>query len=206
MNRKLAQTLSVVFHPLLVPSYLFYLILYVLPSSLVTFPLVSRWLVQLVVFFSTFLIPTLGTLALIKTGYVSSITTEERSERALPLLFTLVCFAMTSYMFYQEKHFDRLFFLIMLVITAGVLFTYLISYFWKISAHGIGLGGALGLLVLLHTWLPADTSIYLVAGTVFICGTVLSARLALDAHTPAEVYAGFGLGLLLGGASGVWLN
>ncbi|CAA9290912.1 MAG: hypothetical protein AVDCRST_MAG95-3991 [uncultured Adhaeribacter sp.] len=205
MNRKLAQIVSVIFHPLLVPSYLFYLILYVLPSSLVSFPLVSRWLVQLIVFFSTFLIPALGTLAMVKTGYVQSITTEKRSERALPLLFTLVCFATTSYMFYQEKQFDRLFFLIMLVITAGVLFTYLISFFWKISAHSVAIGGALALLVLLQIWLPTDISIYLIASTIFIGGAVLSARLALDAHTPAEVYAGLALGLLLGAGSSIFI-
>lgn len=203
MNRTLAQTLSVVFHPLLIPSYLFYLILYVLPSSLVTFPLVSRWIVQLIIFFSTFLIPTLGTLAMVKTGYIKSIMAEERTERALPLLFTLVCFAMTSYMLYQEKHFDQLFFLLMAVITLGVFFTYIVSFFWKISAHGVAIGGALGLVILLHTWLPEQTSLYLVAGTVFISGAVLSARLALQAHTPWQVYAGFALGFSLGAGSGL---
>lgn len=202
MNRKLAQILSVAFHPLLVPSYLFYLILYVLPASLVTFPLVSRWIVQLIIFFSTFLVPALGTLAMVKTGYVKSLLAEERTERALPLLFTLVCFAMTSYMFYQEKNFDQLFFLLMAVITVAVSFTYLISFFWKISAHSVAAGGALGLVVALHTWLPEGYSMYLIAAVVLTTGAILSARLALDAHTPPQVYAGFTLGLALGAGSG----
>ncbi|QMU30108.1 hypothetical protein [Adhaeribacter radiodurans] len=203
MNRTLAQIISFVFHPLLIPSYLFYLLLYFMPVSLLTFPLVSRWLIMLLVFFSTFLIPVLGTLALVRTGYVKSVFAEERSERAWPLFFTTVCFGMLTYMFYREQIFDPLLYLIMVVITLAVFFTFAISYFWKISAHSVGMGGALGFIILLHTWQPELRTLYLVSSTILLTGIVLSARLALNAHTPSQVYTGFALGLALGFGIGI---
>ncbi len=202
MNRTLAQLLSVIFHPLLVPSYLYYLLLYVMPDSMLTFPLVSRWLVMLLVFISTFLIPSLGTLALVRTGYVKSMLAEERSERSWPLFFTTVCFAMATYMFYREQVFDDLLYAIMAVITLAVFLTFIVSRFWKISAHSIGMGGALGFMVLLHTWQPEHQTLYLVSGTILMSGAVLSARLALQAHTPLQVYSGFFLGLSLSAGIG----
>lgn len=158
---------------------------------------------MLLTFFSTFVIPTLGTLALVKTGYVTSIMAEERSERTLPLFFTTACFAMLTYMFYREQVFDQLLFLIMAVITGAVFITYLITNFWKISTHSVGMGGALGFIMLLHTWQPEKNLLYLAAGTIVICGAVLSARLALNAHSPLQVYTGFALGLSLSAGSGL---
>lgn len=158
---------------------------------------------MLLVFISTFIIPALGTLALVKTGYVKSIMAEERSERAWPLFFTAACFAMLTYMFYREQVFDELLFLIMALITLAVLLTYIITNFWKISTHSIGMGGALGFLILLHSWQPEKNLLYLVASTIVICGAVLSARLALDAHSPLQVYAGFALGLAISTGSGL---
>ena len=203
MNRTLAHTLSVLFHPLLMPTFLFFVVLYVLPQSVVTFPPESRWLIIAIVFFSTFVIPGLGTYFMFRSGFISSLHVENRPERNLPFFFTTVCFAITSYLFYQEQYFDRLLFYIMFLITLSVFFTYLFSFRWKISAHSVGLGGTLGILLLFHALLPESPLLYIIAAAVLVAGAVMSARLALDAHTPAEVYSGFLIGFLVGW--GLWL-
>ena len=203
MNRTLAHTLSVLFHPLLMPTFLFFVVLYVLPQSAVTFPPESRWLIIAIVFFSTFVIPGLGTYFMFRSGFVSSMHVESRPERNLPFFFTTVCFAITSYLFYQEQYFDRLLFYIMFLITLSVFFTYLFSFRWKISAHSVGLGGTLGILLLLHALLPESPLLYIIVAAVLVAGAVMSARLALNAHTPAEVYSGFLIGFSVGW--GLWL-
>lgn len=203
MNRTLALTLSVVFHPLLVPTYLFALVLYGLPQSIITFPIESRWVVLAIIFFTTFIVPGLGTYFLYRHGFVSSLHVENLPERNLPFFFTTVCFAVTCYLFYHEQVFDRLLFYIMFLITLSVFFIYIISFFWKISAHSVGAGGALGILLFLHTSLPESPLLYIVMGVILAIGAVMSARLALQAHTPAEVYTGFLLGLTVG--MGMWL-
>lgn len=194
MNRTLAQVLSVLFHPLLMPTYLFGIILYLLPASVVTFPEERRWAILVLVGCSTFIIPGLGTYFMYHQGFVGSLTLENRPERNLPFFFTSVCFGVTSYIFYQEAYFDRLFFYIMMLITLSVFLTFLFSFRWKISAHAVGLGGALGILFLLNKLLPENQLLYIIIAAIILSGLVLSARLALDAHSPSEVYSGFLLG------------
>ncbi len=203
MNRTLAQVLSVVFHPLLLPTYLFLIIFYLLPQSVITFPLDKRWIIAAVVFFSTFVVPGLGTYTLYRSGLLASMQAETKEERGVPLFFTALCFTITSYLFYHEEYLDRLLFVIMSLITLSVFLTYLFSYFWKISAHGVGMGGALGILFFIHSQLPENALLYAIITLIIAAGAVLSARLALDAHTPTEVYSGFLLGFSIG--MGMWL-
>ncbi|RNI28646.1 hypothetical protein EFB08_08380 [Rufibacter latericius] len=190
--------LSVLFHPLLLPTYLFSLLLYYLPPEVFSYPPEGRRLILLLVFILTFLLPVLGTLLLQQAGLVTSITLDARSDRRWPLLLSATCYTVLTVVFYRISFFDSLFFLMMGVITASIYLTLIINQFWKISAHSIGLGGALGILVLLHGWLPEAYLLYPVAFGCIICGAVISARLALGAHTSKQVYAGFALGFLLG--------
>ncbi|WP_276499558.1 hypothetical protein [Pontibacter litorisediminis] len=189
--------MSVVFHPLLLPTYLFAIILYYMPSSTLTLPMRVRWIVLAMIFFTTFIVPAAAAFAMMRLGYLSSLEMDRREERGFPLLFTAICYAATSYLFYSEPTYDAIFYFVMGIIAAAVFLAFAISQFWKISAHSIGLGGGLGLLLVLHKLAPEAMLIYPVIVAVFVAGVVMSARLALHAHTPAEVYAGFGSGLLL---------
>ncbi|GAB3536888.1 hypothetical protein GCM10027443_28360 [Pontibacter brevis] len=197
MNRTLAQVLSVVFHPLLLPTYLFAVILYYMPTATLALPYRIRWVVLCMIFFTTFIIPGLAAYGLVRLGHLDSMEMDRREQRSLPLLFTAVCYALTSYLLYREPSFDAIFYFVMGVIAASVFLAFLISQFWKISAHSIGMGGGLGLLLVLN-WLDPDAMMVgPIALGILLAGAVLSARLSLHAHTPAEVYGGFGSGFLL---------
>lgn len=197
MNRSLAQVLSVVFHPLLLPTYLFAVILYYMPASMITLPLQVRWVVLAMIFFTTFIIPAVAAYAMVRLGHLDSVEMYRREQRGLPLLFTGVCYAATAYLLYREPAYDAIFYFVMGIIAASVFLTYAISQFWKISAHSVGMGGCLGLLLVLNNLAPEALLIFPIVVAIFLAGAVLSARLALHAHTPAQVYAGFGSGLLL---------
>lgn len=197
MNRTLAQGLSVVFHPLLLPTYLFAIILYYMPVSTLTLPYHIRWAVLGMIFFTTFILPGAAAYSLVRLGHLDSVEMDKREQRGLPLFFTGVCYAVTAYLLYREPNFDALFYFVMGVIAASVFLTYIISRFWKISAHATGMGGSLGLLLVLNWLAPEAMLVGPIALAIFLAGAVLSARLSLHAHTPAQVYAGFGSGLLL---------
>jgi uncharacterized membrane protein HdeD (DUF308 family) len=197
VNSALARFLSILFHPLLMPTFLFYLVLYWLPESVLTFPMEKRWIILGFIFFCTFLIPGLGAYAMVRYGVVNSIELGDREQRRYPLLFTTLCYATLTYLFQRNIEFGELFYYLMLLITLSVCVTYLVSLFWKISAHSVGLGGFLGLLVLLNELLPESSLLYLIAFFIVVSGAVISARLALNEHTPAQVYAGFLAGLAI---------
>ncbi|WP_245869050.1 hypothetical protein [Pontibacter ramchanderi] len=179
------------------PTYLFAIILYFLPVSAISLPLQSRWIVLGMIFFTTFMVPGLGAFAMFKTGFIDSYEIDRREQRSRPLLFTALCYAVTTYLFYTESVFDQIFYFVMGVITASVLVAWLVSFFWKISAHGIGLGGALGVLMLMNKLMPGSGLLIPIVLLILVSGAVLSARLELHAHTPAQAYTGFLTGLLL---------
>lgn len=174
-----------------------------MPTSVVTFPADKRWVIMAVIFFTTFVIPAIGTYFMFRNGLISNMKIENRTERNLPFFFTSVCYAVTTYMLYRETYIDRLLVYIMCLVTLSVFLTFLFSFFYKISAHSIGIGGVLGILLLLQAAFPDMYLLYLVLAFVIISGLVMSARLALDAHTPEEVYSGFMLGFSI--SLGMWL-
>lgn len=207
MNKHLATLLSAVFHPLLVPSYLFYIVCYQLPG-VISYPTQpNRWQVTGLVLGFTLVLPALGTAALLWRGVVSSLELRERRQRPLPLLLATVSFGAAAVLLGRfPAASDALLVQMMAGMTGAVLLTLLISLRWKISAHGVGMGGAVGLLALLHLGgQTGEAALWWLVGSVVLAGAVLSARLALDAHTPAQVWAGFGMGagLVLGFSLGL---
>ncbi len=61
--------------------------------------------------------------------------------------------------------------------------------------HTMGWGGVIGLLLALMWGMDMNVTIPLVI-TLFIAGVVGTARMVLAAHSPAEIYAGFIVGIL----------
>lgn len=209
MNKQLATALSAIFHPLLVPFYLFYLVCYQLPGVLLYPPLPDRWLVLAVVGGFTFLLPSLGAAALVYYGLVDSLEMPQRQQRAWPLLLAATSFAAAAWLLYRPALFDSLLYYMMAGMAVAVLLTFLITLRWKISAHGVGMGGAVGLLAVLHLGGTAGAAgLWWLMGVVLVAGAVGSARLALNAHTTAQVWAGLalGAGLVLGFGTGLALG
>ncbi|WP_303309517.1 hypothetical protein [Hymenobacter sp. BT730] len=196
MKKHFATLLSGVFHPLLVPTYLFALVCYALPETLMRPALPDRWVVMAVVAVFTFALPTLGTFALYRAGLVSSLLLQERQQRAWPLLLATASFGAAALLLYRPTVFDPLLAQMMLGMTLAVLLAFLVTLLWKISAHAMGMGGALGLLTLLGLQqLAAPGATFLIGMMLSVVAAVLWARLVLRAHTKAQVVAGLSAGL-----------
>lgn len=191
------------------PSYLFYVVLYQLPGTVLYPTLPDRWLALGLVLIFTFVLPSLSTALLLWSGQIDSMELPDRRQRPLPLLLTTISFGMVAGMLaWFPQAFDALLRYMLVGMTLAVLLTLLISLRWKISAHAVGMGGTVALLALLYLGQGSSTAIlWWLMGSMLLAGAVLSARLALDAHTPAQVWGGFALGacLVLGFGLGVHL-
>ena len=190
------MALSVVFHPLLVPSYLYYIVCYQLPGLVLRPLLPERWFVLVTVLLFTFVVPTLSSVVLLRFGLLTSLEMAARRQRAWPFLLATSSFTVAAVLLYRPQFFDPLLGQMMVGMALAVGLTFLITLRWKISAHGVGVGGALGLFTILYLGGTAgNTTLWWLVGSVLVAGAVLSARLALNAHTVAQVWAGLGLGL-----------
>lgn len=178
-------------HPLLVPTYLLLLLRYELPLGAFVRPglILQMWLL-------TFGLPGLLIGLLARLGFISSVELPDRRQRTLPLLLAAACFAAATMLLAQAPQVGPLLSRLFGAITLSVLLTTLITRWWKISAHGVGTGGAIGLIIWLEltSQLPQLLAIPLLGLMLLTAAAVAWARLQLRAHTPAQVAAGIALG------------
>jgi membrane-associated phospholipid phosphatase len=196
--RTFAFFLSVALHPLLVPTYLVALLCYgFVPGSTGLSVAADKAILLLQVWGLTFWLPGLLCWLLYKAGYISSVELYERRQRPLPLLIAALSFAAATWRVAQLPH-GSLLVTVLNAMTIAVLLTLCITLRWKISAHGVGMGGAVGLLLWLRLALPYSTAPAAVTPWLLtglgLAAAVAWARLALRAHTPAQILAGLGLG------------
>lgn len=158
----------------------------------------NRITILILIFFITFLSPALAIYYLYRIGYITSLHVETLSERRLPYLITLFFYGFGAYFFYQKL--PEIGVDISLVLTAmacSIFFTAIISLYWQISAHAVGIGGVVGALAAVIIKFGQTQLIYLFLGSVIVAGLVMSVRLQLNAHTPTQVGSGLILGIMV---------
>ena len=199
MEKQLATGISVIFHPLLMTTLLFIVLLGFYPEAVLTFQMNSkaRWLIVLLIFITTFIIPSISLYILKLTRSITSLSLFERKERIMPFFYTTVFYGITAYLFSRQISSSSVIIGIMTGTTIVLFVTAIITLFWKISAHGAGMGGFVGFLIAIKILNPEIDLIVPLAIAIIASGLTLASRLNLDAHTPAQVYAGFGVGVLV---------
>ncbi len=194
MNSTLAKILSALFHPLLMPLlgvvFIFYTGSYVsyLPSDI-------KRIILLVVGANTLGLPLLMMPLFIQFGAVKSLEMESNKERILPLAFTLIPYILSVY-FLVKLPIPFVIAAFMFGASLIVASCLIISYWWKISIHMVGVGGLVGFIIAFSIRLYTDVLPYLVI-SIFMAGLLAAARLYSKAHKPIQVYSGFVLGFLI---------
>ena len=197
MNTRLANFLSVALHPLLMPTILFLLLLFIAPIPLGAEPLELLMKLAVVgfVFIYTFALPAYFVYLMKRWGLISSLKLENLKDRRLPYFVTSIIYTALGYFLYSKNSMLFPCGYILWSIAAVILCVGIISLWWQISAHAAGVGGMIGALAGILVQLGEQNLFFPLLFMVILSGYVISARLALNAHTPAQVGAGFLLGL-----------
>lgn len=194
-----AQFLSIALHPLFMPVCTLALVLWADPHLGYFLDLRSRLIVLGMVALMTVVFPITSALLLIRSGLLSGLRMPGRRERVAPYCMTLVYYGMTWFLLARTP-LHPLTLSLMIGAALALLLTTLVTLRWKISAHMVGIGGAVGAVVALghlhrlHLLVP-------IAGMLVLAGMLGTARLLTSDHTPAQVYAGFLVGSLCVGMS-----
>ncbi len=192
--RGLAKVISIVFHPLLMTTYLFLLLAFYLPIILQ--PVRPSLSFIGLIFLMTFVLPAINFIFFKITGTVENLAMPERKQRTLPFLFISILYCVVTFLFYWKVNVPSLT-SIMIIISAMVVITAVITLFYKVSIHSAAIWGIIGLLLPLN---KISNGILLVPTVVLIviAGLVMSSRLMLNAHTPREVLTGSLVGFAVG--------
>lgn len=196
METRIAKIISILFHPLLMPTYGF-LILFYSKNYISTFiPADVKLIILSGTFVFTFLFPAINALILLRLGRIQSLEMETPKERIIPYASTAAYYFALFYLFINIEYFPAIFKVVILGAGISILLTLIITFRWKISAHGVGIGGILG--ALLGTIYRTQMNLFLIFLVVIFCtGIVSYARLKLNAHSPAQVYAGVAMGFFV---------
>lgn len=190
----LANFLSTIFSPLLMPTYGIFLALWV--SVLCLLPFGTRISVLLMCMGITCILPLIFLSVLRHFKLVRDLQVNVREQRLYPYLFAVLCFLIAAYYLYYH-HSPQWLVMFMVGSAITVLLLTLINLKWKISAHAAGAGGVIALIYQIHVMgLSAFDLLWLLCLTIIVAGLVGSSRLALRRHDLWQVLAGVVLGFL----------
>lgn len=210
--RVAAKTLSVIFHPLLVLTYMLILLLVVNPYLFGVNSVTEKNSIKLIltVLASSFLIPSFAIFLMWRLKLISSLQMTEKKDRIGPFIVSGIFYLWVFRSVLEDPNIPTAFLIAVLGTTMGLFICFLINLFFKISLHAAGMGGMIG-MVLIIMWLysygsfivqlpiigSAEFSINIVLIIcLLIAGLVGTSRLLLKAHSQLELYSGFALGLL----------
>lgn len=207
LNNRIATLLSVVFHPLIITTYLFVILFLVTPDlvgvSALELPGLGSLL--LLIFMNTFIAPAVIIYYFHRFGLISSLHVEDLRERRLPYLVCAIIYGISTYLFgWKLQPISELAPQISIILgsaTVSLILVAIVSLLWKISAHATGFGGAIGILSALLMRFDESALLIPLLVTVVTGGFLMSARLYLNAHTPGQIAAGLITGFLTGNAA-----
>jgi hypothetical protein len=187
----LANIISVVFHPLMMPVYGI-LIIFSAPTLFGFIPFAVKKLLFLIVLIDNLLLPVSLMAYLHYRKLIKSYVIDNREERVLPLVLTTFFYFVTVYIFirYRIPVFIKTFMLAAAIISTVVM---IINFWFMISIHAAGAGALLALVLVLSLRMHTPLTWFLVP-VVLMAGAVISSRLLLNSHTPREAWSGFLLG------------
>jgi membrane-associated phospholipid phosphatase len=196
----LARVISFVFHPLLMATYLLVLLAWFLPAALYPVNAQAARSFLIVIFTMTFLLPAINIFVFKILGTISSFAMKDRKERIRPffLITIMYCFITLFFSYKMRINTDDSLFKLLLIIDCLVIAASIITFFYKVSIHSIGIMGLLGVIIPLNR-VAENNSLFLpTIVLLIIAGLVMSARLQLNSHTPREVLVGAITGFLTG--------
>lgn len=195
--RALAQTISVLFHPLLMATYGCVLMFYGIRNTIFDYltPADAKWRITLIVFIFSFAFPVLTILIMYRLKRLPSLALPNQSDRTFPYIMTSIFYFGLFYLMSDINIWSSLKYSI-LGAGIAILLTAIINLRYKISAHMVGIGGLFGILVSLSFLIRFDMTPFYIA-CIFVAGLIGTSRLYLQQHRPSQLYAGFLLGLFV---------
>ena len=201
-----SKVISVVFQPLFLPIYAFLLYVTIEHHSTVLIrseqaTVQFNYILSIQILLAV-IIPIGSLYVMYRSNIITSMSIPDRKER-IPIFIITLFYYLLTYYFLRKIHVSNLDFLgaFMSFLTGGIVLTglsLLITFFWKISIHAIGISGLagafLGFSELLFPIQNGEGITIINTLLLLLVGVICSARLYLKAHSFLQIIAGITLG------------
>lgn len=156
------------------------------------------------IFIATCLLPVTSIYVMYKYGLIENIKLISRDDRLIPNIMTTSTYVITYFMLRYVNNFSGVIILPLLLMSIVLIVHTVVSIFWKISAHAASGASLLGFWAFMQINLPQESLYYPFLFFIVCIGGLLSARLYLERHSPAQVWVGALQGFCIA-VGGVWL-
>lgn len=192
-HQRLAQTISNLFHPLFTLTFVAWVVC--LCTSISLLP----WSIKLfflgTVFFYSFLLPLLAIVILHYFHIIGHWALRDRRDRTLPFLVNFISYSFCAYALYRADYMPSWVLVAYFGSSVLTLLAWIISFWWKISAHASANMAAAVYFLMLLSYFPDEMPKWLPLTAVVIVGAIASSRVYLGRHTLAQVGGGALLGI-----------
>lgn len=189
-----ANLVSVVFHPLIIPTYAFIVVLLFHPQLYVISLGNDGQYILLRVLINTFLFPGLAIFLMYRLKIIQSIQLKDSKDRIIPFI-AVSTFYFWTYLTFKESEFPPILYQIMLAGSIALFAGFFVNAFVKVSIHTTAMG-CFFMLMLYLTFISSFNLSSLLVLVILAAGAVGTSRLYLIAHQPKEVYLGYFIGVI----------
>jgi len=199
--RLMGKIISWIFHPVFIPVYVVWFLVYVHPYLFAGFTEWNKSIVMIQAFVMFTFFPVITVLLLRALKFINTIYLHTQKDRIIPFV---ACGVWYFWIWYVWRNMGQLKDAI-IIPTAAVQFALaiflassiglLVNIYMKVSLHAISMGVMITFIMLLA--FSQETSFGLYISVAFlVAGLVCTARFIVSDHTQKEVYAGLLLGIV----------
>ena len=190
----IAKIISVLFHPLFVPIYFVWFLLYIHPLAFIGFSAMQKFQTLIIVCINLTIFPLVSVLLLKALGFIESIFLKTQKDRIIPYIACGIFFFWAFTVFKEQTKYPIILVVFILGIFLASSAALIANIYFKVSMHAIGMGGLLGIFAVLF-YNNNLSMAWPLALVLIISGMVCTARLLLNTHTPKDIYAGLLIGI-----------
>jgi hypothetical protein len=193
--RFFAHFFSILFHPLLISSYVFAFLIYLHPAAFEGVDLHTKNLRMISMVLFTIFFPAVSLFLAWRLKLIKGLNLENRQDRLVGFIVTMFFYFWASYVFRNLPDIPSVAAQFVLGTFLSVCGAWMCTIFYKVSLHAVAMGGLITFFILFGHEDPYVSGLYLVL-PILIAGLVCSSRLILGAHNRFEMISGFSIGVL----------
>ena len=191
----LMQIISVVFHPLLMATYMSLILYLFVPEAFSPYPRQVVPKLVIYIFFLTALLPSILVVLLkLFTPIVSDLELSNRRERLLPFIILIIFYIGAGKWLVVDLQLGDIIKILLFSGTGLIGIMFLINLKFKISIHSAAIWAIAGYTLGMTTKLSLPELKYVIFSAIVAGGLIGTSRLYLGYHRPKEVWMGSLLG------------
>lgn len=193
--RLIAKIISWVFHPVFIPVYVSWFLVYRHPYLFSGFDKWNKTVVILQFLITYAFFPIITTLLLKGLGFINSVYLKTQRDRIIPYIASGIFYFSAWYVMKNKLEYPSAITSFGEAIFIAASIGLIANIYMKISMHAIAVGVMLTFMAILTLQDSSNLILYFCL-TVFITGAVCTSRFIASDHSAKEVYTGLFIGIV----------